>query len=441
MDTTQTAPRLLTPRAGDERPHPALVIVWHATRPDRVGEWASLPVERVPHELGRGPGAPGAPRLVFGAAQEPLSLAAVSRRQLEASWIDDGLEVANHGRCALLVNGRACQTVRLRAGDTIQLRNQLVLMLAMRSGAAPAFPPLSTDPAQAVGRSPAWQAVTRQIEWMGPQPGHVLITGPSGSGKELVARALFKRSGRSPWIARNAAALPESLLDAELFGNLAGYPNPGMPARPGLIGAADGGVLFLDEIAEMPAALQAHLLRVLDADGEYQRLGDARMLRSDLRVIAATNRPIDTLKHDLAARFPLRLAVPGLDARREDIPLIAAQLLRRMPHAARFLDAAGWPRLAPDLVEWWLARPWPDAVRGLHAHLLQCIAASDGPWLDRPPEPMPAAVPKAPALEVQAVQDALRAAAGNRSDAARRLGISRHALRRFMQKHGIVDAP
>ncbi len=125
-------------------------------------------------------------------------------------------------------------------------------------------------------------------------------------------------------------------MDAELFGHAKNYPNQGSPERRGLVGEADGGTLFLDEFAELPASLQAHLLRVLD-DGEYHRLGDARARRADLRLIAATNRPEQSLKHDVLARLKARIAVPDFDARREDIPLLVAHLLRR--------QAAGAPAL------------------------------------------------------------------------------------------------
>src|SRR5262249_49824490 len=152
--------------------------------------------------------------------------------------------------------------------------------------------------------------------------GHVLLVGPSGCGKELAAQAIHARSTRASrkLVSRNAATLPPGLIDAELFGNVANYPNAGMAERPGLIGEADGSTLFLDEIGELPETLQAHLLRVLDEGGEYQRLGDARRRKSDLRLVAATNRSIDELKPDLAARLPLRVALHGLDERPEDIP-------------------------------------------------------------------------------------------------------------------------
>src|SRR5439155_2387036 len=119
-------------------------------------------------------------------------------------------------------------------------------------------------------------------------------------------------------------------------------------------GEADGSTLFLDEIGELPEALQAHLLRVLDDGGEFQRLGDAQRRRADLRLVAATNRTIEQLKFDLAARFRLRVKLPGLDERPEDVPLLARQLMRRVASkdadiASRFV-AAGEPRIALDFM-------------------------------------------------------------------------------------------
>src|SRR5262249_52388775 len=154
----------------------------------------------------------------------------------------------------------------------------------------------------------AWE-LRREIALLGSSEEHVLILGESGSGKELVARALHASSRRStkPLIARNAATFPAGLVDAELFGTAANYPNTGSPERPGLFGQARGSTLFLDEIGELPQDLQAHLLRVLDGAGEYQRLGESRSRTADVRLIGATNRSIDALKIDFAARFKLRL--------------------------------------------------------------------------------------------------------------------------------------
>src|SRR5262249_46773968 len=146
-----------------------------------------------------------------------------------------------------------------------------------------------------------------ELGMIAPRSGHVIVFGTSGTGKELVAAALHGLSGRSgAFVARNSVTLPEALVDAELFGNLKGYPNPGMPDRAGLVGAAHGGSLFLDEFGELPLSAQAHLLRVLDA-GEYQRLGETGVRRADFRLLAATNRAESAFRQDVLARFDFRL--------------------------------------------------------------------------------------------------------------------------------------
>src|SRR5262249_66785 len=159
----------------------------------------------------------------------------------------------------------------------------------------------------------AW-ALRDTVAFAARAEGHVLVRGESGSGKELCATAIHRLStrGERALVARNAATFPAGLVDAELFGNAKNHPNPGTAEREGegLVGEGDGGTLFLDEIGELPAALQAHLLRVLDRNGEYQRLGESRVRRADLRVVAATNRGVAELKHDFAARFTLAVEIP-----------------------------------------------------------------------------------------------------------------------------------
>jgi DNA-binding NtrC family response regulator len=197
-----------------------------------------------------------------------------------------------------------------------------------------------------VGESPEIWSLRQQLVLTGPRSGHVLITGESGTGKELAARAIHASSprGTKPLVARNAATFPESLIDAELFGCAADYPNRGMPERPGIIGRAHTSTLFLDEIAELPHALQAHLLRALDA-GEFQRLGESLPRMSDFRLLAATNRP-DGLRPELRGRFSFHLELPSLNVRREDIPLLARSLLKRMAESDQHREY-GRPRSLP----------------------------------------------------------------------------------------------
>lgn len=257
-------------------------------------------------------------------------------------------------------------------------------------------------------------------------------------------------------VARNAATIPSGLADAELFGNVANYPNPGMPDRRGLVGEADGGTLFMDEIGELPEELQAKLLRVLDAQGEYQRLGEARTRKTDMRLIGATNRPVSALKHDVAARFRLRLRVPGLDARREDILLIARHLLRRVAEtdpeiAARFFEPVEGvlePRISSSLARALVRHVYRTHCRELDALLWRSIASSPAGLLElteemaedlSPDRVAPISSRRSPAeLTAEQVREALDRVGGVQERAWRELGLAnRYVLKRLMAKMGL----
>jgi DNA-binding NtrC family response regulator len=266
-----------------------------------------------------------------------------------------------------------------------------------------------------------------------------------------VARALHalsERAGR-PLVARNAATFPETLIDAELFGNAANYPNPGMKARPGLIGEADGSTLFLDEIGELPASLQAHLLRVLDS-GEYHRLGESSTRRAEVRIVAATNRDPAALKHDLLARLVLRVAVPSLVDRREDVPMLAHHLLAQTIRedaeiGERFCDDDGRPRVAPGLVAALVEHGYTLHVRELASLLWRAIASSLGSVIELT-EALEAELARGPAPEAIApetltpeeIEAALQRNEFVQERAWRDLGLkNRFVLIRLLRKHGI----
>src|SRR5690606_3433155 len=188
---------------------------------------------------------------------------------------------------------------------------------------------------------------------------------------------------------------PDALLDAEVFGTARDYPNAGMPRRAGLVAEADAGTLFLDEIGELPERLQAHLLRVMDRGGEFQRLGEATTSRADVRFVAATNRGLESLKHDFAARFKLRVEVPGLERRREDVPLLIVHLIRSIvAHDARLgerlcqraRDGQLWPRIDPLLVESLIRHDYRAHTRELEQLLLTAIADSREDFVALTPE-------------------------------------------------------
>jgi two-component system nitrogen regulation response regulator GlnG/two-component system response regulator HydG len=389
-----------------------LVVLWSREEPARIGEILLLPPDDSGTWIfGRG-GAPSNERRLSLVRQRPgectatppLACRRISRAQLRLAPAGNGaIRVENIGRCALLHLGREVAGLEAAPGDTLFLQNELLFMCVWRALAPPAsdaqplhvHPFGEPDPFGLVGESAALWALRRRIAAVARQPYHVLVSGPSGSGKELVAQAVHALSlrGSKPMVSRNAATIPEGIADAELFGNIRNYPNPGMPERPGLVGQAHESTLFLDEFAELPPGLQAHLLRVLD-DGEYQRLGEATTRRADLRLLAATNRPESYLKEDVLARLKVRIATPGLDTRKEDIPLLVVRLLRKHAAAdsvalARFFpegNPQNWPRVSPLLVEALTHHHYTTHVRELDSLLLAAALESRGRYVDLLPD-------------------------------------------------------
>jgi DNA-binding NtrC family response regulator len=235
-----------------------------------------------------------------------------------------------------------------------------------------------------VGRAPAMLDLAHLIRLVAPRSTSVLIEGETGTGKEVVARALHRLSARAskPFAVLNCAAIPEALLEAELFGHTRGAFTGAVQARMGRIEAAHGGTLFLDEIGEMPLALQAKMLRFLEC-GELQRVGENETLHVDVRVIAATHQPLEaraaerTFRLDLYHRlavFPIE--VPPLRLRKEDIELLAEYFLDQMG------QEAPRKRLCTESAACLLAHDWPGNVREL-MHVLEraCILAEDRPHL------------------------------------------------------------
>jgi DNA-binding NtrC family response regulator len=233
-----------------------------------------------------------------------------------------------------------------------------------------------------IGTSSAMLEISRRIRLVADRATPVLIEGPTGSGKELVAEALHRLSSRSrkAFVAINCAAIPEALLEAELFGHTRGAFTGAVQGRTGRIEAADGGTLFLDEIGEMPFALQAKLLRFFES-GELQRIGDNETVKVDVRVVAATHQPLaeDAQKGNFRADLYYRLAVflirtPALAEHMEDLPQLVAHFLEQMGRKApvKRIDGTAMMRLA--------SHHWPGNVRELE-HVLEraAILAGDDP--------------------------------------------------------------
>lgn len=226
-----------------------------------------------------------------------------------------------------------------------------------------------------IGGSPIMLEVSRRIRLVASRVTPVLIEGPTGSGKELVAEALHRLSPRSrkPFVAINCAAIPEALLEAELFGHTRGAFTGAVQGRTGRIEATDGGTLFLDEIGEMPLALQSKLLRFFES-GELQRIGDNETVKVDVRIVAATHQPLaeDAQKGHFRADLYYRLAVflirtPALAEHMQDLPELVTHFLDRMGRKSpiKRIDASAMARL--------VGHPWPGNVRELE-HVLERAA-------------------------------------------------------------------
>jgi two-component system response regulator GlrR len=307
-----------------------------------------------------------------------------------------------------------------------------------------------------IGESRPMQELRRQIALVARTDTTVLVSGESGSGKELVARDVHRQSPRrdGPFVAVSASAIPPALLENEMFGHQAGSYTGALGASAGLFRAAARGTLFLDEVAELPLLVQAKLLRVLQC-GEVRPLGASEVFDADVRVIAATNRDLRALvdlgqfRDDLYYRIHiLPLAVPALRDRLDDLPLLATHLIER---AAQSLGR-DLPELTPEALDRLRSHPWPGNVRELDSHLRRLLLTA-GPRIgaeDIRFEPAEAA-PLRPFREAKGevlerfereyLSRALEAAGGNISEAARLAGKDRKDFWSLLKKHDITPAP
>ncbi len=314
------------------------------------------------------------------------------------------------------------------------------------------------EPAPLLGRSRAMRELTEMIATVAPTEATVLITGESGTGKELVARAIQAGSGRKdkPVVTVNCAALAENLLESELFGHEKGAFTGAERRRDGRFVQADGGTLFLDEIGELPLNLQAKLLRVLQ-HGEVQRVGSDETLTVDVRVIAATNRVLadeaaaGRFREDLFYRLNvIGVDVPPLRARKEDIPVLAAAFLERHARA----NGKSFKGFTPQAMDAMLRYNWPGNVRELENAVERAVILVHDDYIYENALPLtvrrasPEAGGLAPGnlgnlagrsledLERLAIEATLRETADNKSEAARRLGITRATLHSKLRKYG-----
>jgi PAS domain S-box-containing protein len=310
-----------------------------------------------------------------------------------------------------------------------------------------------------VARSPSMLRIFRLIDILHDNESTALICGESGTGKELVARAIHNRSSRAsgPFVAVNCGALPAELLESELFGHVRGAFTGAFRDRPGRFELAEGGSLFLDEVGDLPLALQVKLLRVLE-DRTYQRVGESRTRSADVRVIAATNVNLKAavaekrFREDLYYRLRvLPVDIPPMRERPEDLgPLIRHLLDRIGRHRGRAVQ------LSPTAMRCLLAHDWPGNVRELENTLEFATAVCEGQTVhvrDLPAEvrrvadaddvftPAPVRAADSPTdadPEARRIRDALERAHYRRDEAAKLLGISRTTLWRKLKQHGIT---
>ena len=308
-----------------------------------------------------------------------------------------------------------------------------------------------------IALSPAMHGVLDLVERVAPTNATVLIQGESGTGKEVIAKALHHASARAarPFVAVNCGAVPEALLESELFGHVRGAFTGAVATKPGLFEEASDGTLFLDEIGEMPATLQVKLLRALQS-GEIRRVGATQALTTDVRVLAATNRDLAGLiqqgqfREDLFYRLNvITVTLPPLRDRRDDIPALAEHFLTR---AAANLDRER--RLSSDALECLLRYPWPGNVRELENAMQRTAILSRAETIgpdDLPPHVAagitlgraPALAPPRTLAEMERahILDMLERSGWNQSRAAEALGVGRTTLWRKIREYGLERTP
>lgn len=333
----------------------------------------------------------------------------------------------------------------------------LTAQVRLMSESSSAIEQISADE-ELIGRTPAMLSVFKMIGRAAATREPIMIVGESGTGKELVASAIHRSSTRSDkaFLKVNSAALSASLLESELFGHERGAFTGAVSQRIGRFEQADGGTLFLDEIGDMDVELQAKLLRVLQV-GQFERVGGNATLQTDVRIISATNRDLQsriadgTFREDLLYRLNVvTIELPPLRDRKDDIPLIAEHILRRLS-----LKYA-WPQLSlsPDANDQLLTMPWPGNVRELQNTLARAAILAGGRVIQaedlhrpvtadiQPPPLAPGSLVLRDILaetERRVIVQALEQESWNRTRAAQTLGISRRQLFDKMNQYGLRD--
>jgi len=471
QDATWTAPIAQAESSGP--PVCVLTLVWHPVAALMGRQAVLAPVGQV-LRVNRFEPLFGEP---MAGQAEPLGHPSVSRASLELQALPDGtvrvgpadprIHATLHGRA--LEQPQLCHRDELAAGVMLGLGGRVVMCLHHRC-LLPAGPPGAL-----LGHSDTMERVRRQVQLVAATEQPVLILGETGTGKELIARAVHQLSHRRdrPWVAVNMAALGDGMAAAELFGSARGAYTGSVAARSGLWAEADGGTLFLDEVGDTPPAVQPMLLRAIET-GEFRPLGASRPVRSSVRLVAATDRPLhgSSFNQPLLHRLEsLVIRTPPLRERRQDLGLLIRQQIGIDPHATSWL-----PDVPPPLIHALAHAHWPGNVRQLiHAIGRLSLGGRAGLWptidelLGGParfadadmaddaapaapaaPDPVPTAAPHASpppsppvrrvhrstaGISPQALIDALDRHGWCIQDAARVLGVSRPSLYNLISRH------
>ncbi len=478
-----TAPSADTQHPSYESEVFGFVLLWCRMEQSRVGEVALLP----PFDTmkgGRGvPGLrgflrfgrhrPGGPPVI-----EPREYAlldpAISRELFTATADAVGIDFVLTGTSRTYVNGRELvkdERVKLGLGDLVLLRDAALLLVVRRQRIMPALsywtelhPFGAGDSTGTVGESPLKWAVRDDVALIASRRDHALLLGDSGTGKEALAFAIHRLSPRAKRLFNpaNAAAIPVELREAEIFGNIANYPNVGMAAREGILAVADGGTAFLDEIGAASEKLQQALLRAMESR-DFRRLGEAKPRLLDIILVAATSAPEASLLLDFRKRFGRIIHLPALRDIKEDIPLLVRHLLlleaaRYPADMARFLerDETGvYPRVSADLIAALVQHALPGNVRDLYNFLVLAIADSKGDVVELTPRlraEMQRSIPPRSSSEepsapgqagkrTKCTKDEIVAAleeAGSVAGAAKLLGVARRTFRNWVAEYGLT---
>ncbi len=363
--------------------------------------------------------------------------------------VDSAVDAMRSGALSYLTKPVDLEELKIQVEKTMEFSDLVAENVALRAQVEGSF-----QASEIIGESPKLFEIFEALKMVAPTDATVLILGESGTGKELIADAIHLNSPRAkgPLVKVNCAALPETLLESELFGHEKGSFTGATSRREGRFKLADGGSLFLDEIAEMSLLLQAKLLRVIQTK-TFERVGGTESIKVDVRMIVATNRDLDVevqegrFREDLYYRLNvIPVTLPALRERREDIPLLADYFLKKISER----NSKNIRGFSPKVVDLLMRSRWKGNIRELENVVERALIMARGEYIQ--PEDLPANIqdqesmesigvtPGRPLSEVEkeAITQTLRLTGGNRTEAAKLLGISRRTLQYKLKEYGIT---